>query len=478
MMTDTTDGTRVLVIGGGPAGSVAATALAQQGIDVRLIESARFPRYHIGESLTPSCRAILDQIGVAGKLDAHGFVAKHGGVFRWDDDSWVFDWGAQIGSRSWQVDRGEFDLLLLDHARDNGVDVTMGVTAKEVGFTGGRPTSVVCGRENGEEFTIEDFDFLVDATGRNGLLSARHFRDRHPHQNLRNIAIWGYWRDAKVLPDTPTGGINIISTPEGWFWVIPLAGRRTSVGFVTRKDAFARRRRDHHSLDEVYRSLIDESEAVRDLVADADHLGTARVETDYSYVGGRFAGPGYLIVGDAACFLDPLLSSGVHLAVYSAFNAAASIASVHRGEVSEQDALTYFEFAYRRAYTRLLALVSVMYERYLGKEGFFRTSDRLVATADEPTDGRSSSLSFVEIIAGVSDLREAADASTRVLTERLVDEAFQVQQRLLATDDRPDFSSVLENPLRDAESSEYRLVTTPRLGLARVARDAFADAEA
>lgn len=466
-----TQHTRVLVLGGGPAGSVAATALAQQGIAVQLIESAQFPRYHIGESLTPSCRTILEQIGVAKKLDAHGFVIKHGGAFRWDDDSWVFDWGAQIGSRSWQVDRAEFDLLLVNHARDNGVAVTMGVTAKKVVFTGDRPTSVQCDDQDGNSFTIDDFDFLIDATGRNGLLSAQHFKDRHPHVNLRNVAIWGYWRGAKVLPDTPTGGINIISTPEGWFWIIPLSGGRTSVGFVTGKDTFAELRREHDTLDDVFLSLVKDSPAVRDLVADAEYLGTARVETDYSYVGGRFGGPGYMIVGDAACFLDPLLSSGVHLALYSAFNAAASIASVSRGEVSETEALTYFEFAYRRAYTRLLALVSVMYERYLGKDGFFHTSDRLVDTSG--AGERAKSLSFVEIIAGVSDLREAQDASTRVLTERLVDEAFQVQERVSVVDGRPDFSSVLENPLRDAESSEYRLVTTPRLGLERV----FADAE-
>lgn len=460
-----TEPTKVLVVGGGPAGATAATALAQQGISVRLIESAHFPRYHIGESLTPSCRTILEQIGVARTLDEHGFVSKHGGVFRWDDDSWVFDWGAQIGSRSWQVDRAEFDLLLLNHARDAGVEVTMGVTAKEVTFADGRPAGVRCDTDDGESHTIDDFDFLVDATGRNGLLSAKHFKDRHPHRNLRNVAVWGYWRGAKVLPDTPKGGINIISTPEGWFWIIPLAGGRTSVGFVTGKDTFADYRREYDVLDDVYQSLVKQSPAVLDLLADAEYLGTARVETDYSYVGGRFGGPGYLIVGDAACFLDPLLSSGVHLALYSAFNAAASIASISRGEVTEEEALAYFEFAYRRAYTRLLALVSVMYERYLGKDGFFHTSDRLVRqTAAE----RARSLSFVEIIAGVSDMREATDAETRVLTQQLADEAFQIQQRSVDGPGRPDFSSVLENPLRDAESTDYRLVTTPRLGLERV----------
>ncbi|RSM87405.1 NAD(P)/FAD-dependent oxidoreductase [Kibdelosporangium aridum] len=470
-MTDSNGRTRVLVVGGGPAGSVAATALAQQGISVQLIESAQFPRYHIGESLTPSCRTILEQIGVAEKLDNHGFVIKHGGAFRWDTDSWIFDWGSQVGSRSWQVDRSEFDLLLLNHAQDNGVKVSMGVTAKAVQFTGDRPTSVRCATDSGSLYTIDDFDYLIDATGRYGLLSARHFKDRHPHQNLQNVAVWGYWTGAKMLPDTPTGGINIISTPEGWFWVIPLADGRTSIGFVTSKESFARHRQNQAPLNDIYLPLIAESPALSDLVEDAEYQGTAHVETDYSYVGGHFGGPGYMIVGDAACFLDPLLSSGVHLAVYSAFNAAASIASVDRGEVTEQEALDFFEFAYRRAYTRLLALVSVMYERYLGKDGLFHISDRLVGATSPNPDDAPSSLSFAEIIGGVSDMREATDAGTRVLTEQLADEAFKVQQRSVSGVDgvsKPDFSSVLENPLRDAKSTEYTLVTTPRLGLARV----------
>lgn len=462
-MSNSIGRTQVLVIGGGPAGSVAAAALAQQDVDVHVVESARFPRYHIGESLTPSCRTILEHISVAEKLDRHGFVAKHGGAFRWETDSWVFDWGAQIGSRSWQVDRDDFDQLLLEHARGSGAKVTMGVTVKNVAFTGQRPTSVVCANEAGETFTIDNFDYLIDASGRNGVLSAQHFKSRRPHHNLRNVAIWGYWNNARVLDGTPRGGINIISSPTGWYWVIPLAGGRASIGFVTRKDAFAEKRKEHDSLERLYSAIIDDSTTLQELIGDAEYLGTARVETDYSYVSDGFSGPGYMIVGDAACFLDPLLSSGVHLALYSAFNAAACISSVSRGEVSEEDALGYFEFAYRRAYTRLLALVSVMYERYLGKDGFFRTSDRLVGNEHAEVD----SLSFVEIIAGVSDMREATDASTRVLSERLADEAFKVQQRFIA-DGMPDFSSVLENPLRDAESADYRLITEPRLGLERI----------
>jgi flavin-dependent dehydrogenase len=460
----------VLVIGGGPAGSVAATALAQAGLRVRLVESARFPRYHIGESLTPSCRTVLDAIGISKTLDSHGFVLKHGGAFRWDSDAWFFNWGLQ-GVNSWQVDRAEFDLLLLNHAKASGVEVSTGLTAQTVSFTGGRPTSVMCIPGDGEPYTIDRFDYLIDATGRQGLLSVRHLDTRRAEPTLRNIAIWGYWRDTAVLPDTPPGGIDIISSPEGWYWIIPLAGKRTSIGFVTRKDYFANRRPAFTSVDEMYHALIAESATVRELVDDGQYIGPVRVETDYSYTAERFCGPGYMIVGDAACFLDPLLSTGVHLALYSALNAAASIASVYRGEVTEDAAHNFFEFAYRRAYTRLYALVNVMYERYLGKDGFFRLSDRLVgAELSEDGAAAADSSSFVEIIAGLSDLREAGDVGTRVLTERLIAEALRVQTRTIDAADgpgMPDFSSVLENPLRDAESAEYRLITSPRLGLER-----------
>ena len=465
----------VLVIGGGPAGSVAATALAREGLRVRLIEGARFPRYHIGESLTPSCRTVFDAIGISKKLDTHGFVLKHGGVIRWDSDAWFFDWYSQMGVNSWQVDRAELDQLLLDHARESGVEVSTGVTAKAVSFSSGRPASVMCAPDDGEPYTIDGFEHLIDATGRAGLLSVRHLGNRRPEPALRNIAIWGYWRDTAILPDTPQGGINVISSPEGWYWIIPLAGGRTSIGFVTRKDRFSERRPSFGSVDAMYHALIEESATVRGLIDEAHYLGPVRVETDYSYSADRFCGPGYMIIGDAACFLDPLLSTGVHLALYSALNAAACIASVQRGEVAEDAAHGFFEFAFRRAYARLFALVNVMYERYIGKDGFFRVSDRLVGAEADQVGAAADSQSFVEIITGLSDLREAGDAGTRVPTERLITEALGVQNRTIAAADgpgMPDMSSVLENPLRDAASSEYRLITSPHLGLESILRRA------
>lgn len=473
----------VLVVGGGPAGSVAATLLAREGMRVRLVERERFPRYHIGESLTPSCRSVLELLGLADRLDAGGFQIKRGGVFRWGRENWVVDWEKLFGPhvRSWQVDRDSFDQLLLNHARDNGVQVSEQVTARSVAFSGQRPTAVSCVRDGeAAPFVLDNFDYLVDASGRNGLLNAQHFRNRRRHEVFRNVAVWGYWRGGRTLPETPLGGLNAISAKDGWYWVVPLVEDRVSVGFVTHKDCFAERRARADSVKDLLVEAIGESEAMREVVAGAEFEGPVRVETDYSYVADRFSGPGYVVIGDAACFLDPLLATGVHLALYSALVAAASIASSVRGEVSETEALEFFEFSYRRGYARLLALVTTMYERHRGGESYFWTAQRLVGDhAPAGEDRVDSGASFGEIIAGLSDLREAADPSTRVLTARLVDEARAAQQRHMAAmrgadsadgtggAGRPDFHPLMDMPVDGNAPNGLYLITEPRLGLRR-----------
>jgi flavin-dependent dehydrogenase len=398
------------------------------------------------------------------------FQIKRGGIFQWGADRWVIDWSTMIGSsaRTWQVDRAVFDNLLLDHARANGVQVSSGTTAKTVSFTDGRPVAVTCAAPGGDPVTIDDFDFLIDASGRTGLLSAQHFRSRRTHRFFRNVAIWGYWRDGRIFADSPQGGINVISAPEGWWWVIPLADGRTSVGLVTHKAAFAQRRGAYPSLDALYHALIEDCAEVNGLVSGAEYQGPARVETDYSYTADRFSGPGHMMVGDSACFLDPLLSTGVHLALYSGLIGAACLTSLNRGEVTEQEALLFFEFAYHRAYTRLLALVSSMYERYEGKDDFFWTAQRLNLDSDQAGIDQPDAASFGEIISGLSDLREASDASTRVLTEQLLAEAHRVEEAFLtAGDGDPDFTPLYDSPF-DGDQTGFRLVTEPQLGLRRL----------
>ncbi|WP_019059271.1 NAD(P)/FAD-dependent oxidoreductase [Streptomyces prunicolor] len=464
----------VLVVGGGPAGSVTATFLAQEGFSVRLIESQHFPRYHIGESLTPASRRVLDMIGVADRLDELDFQRKRGGVFLWGDDTWVINWSEIFGVdvHTWQVDRGRFDALLLDNAREKGVKVEHGITAKSVTFGDtGRPTAVDCKAEDGTDFTIEGFDFLVDASGRSGLLSSKHLRNRKPHEIFRNVAIWGYWDNARALPTCPEGGINVISSPKGWYWVIPLGGGRNSVGLVTHKDMFAEDRQQHSDVESLYHAYLDANEPVKELLSGATYNGPVRVETDYSYVADEFSGPGYMMVGDAACFLDPLLSSGIHFAMYGGMVGAAALASARRGEVTEAEGLRFFEVSYKRAYTRMLTLVSNMYQGYRGKNDFFWTADRLVGK-----DRTGKEEAFGEVIGGLSDIREATDASTRIGTAKLEEEARRVQQPEL-NPNRPLFGAQHKMGQEEDPIDGLQLVTSPRLGLQRVSETSEADSE-
>ncbi|MBW4718163.1 NAD(P)/FAD-dependent oxidoreductase [Saccharothrix obliqua] len=425
----------VLVIGGGPAGSTAAALLARAGFEVHLFERDAFPRYHIGESLAPSCRTVLGLSGALDLVEARGFQVKRGGYLRWGDEGWAVDWSAQFGDEvySWQVERAEFDHLLLRNAREQGVRVEEGVAVREVVFAGDRPRAVRWVRRDGTRGETAA-DFIIDASGRAGVLSVGHHRDRVPHEVFRNVAIWGYWDGARTLPGTPEGGLNSISSPDGWYWVIPLGGRRFSVGFVTHRDLFRERRARHSRDEEVLLEAVAESDTVASLLRGATFRSPVRIEQDYSYAAGRFCGPGHVIIGDAACFLDPLLSTGTHLAMYSALLGAACVSSILRGDVAEDRGLEFFQQHYRRSYERFLALVSLMYQQYRGKETYFWLAQRLTR---DGARRRLPQWAFTKLISGLSDLQDAGYGA--------------------AADLPP-------NAIRDVTTG-LRVVVSPRLGL-------------
>ena len=411
--------TQVLVVGGGPAGSTTATLLAREGFDVTLIEKEVFPRYHIGESLLPSCLEILDLIGAREKVEAYGFQRKDGGYFAWGNESWELDFTKLRHPYSFQVVRAEFDQLLLEHAKSQGVKVYEGTEIRGLTFDGERPCSAIWAQGPGDTNTGEiSFDTLVDASGRAGIMGMRYLKNRHYHDAFQNVAIWGYWQGAGRMSFAPDGAIAVGSVPDGWFWGIPLHNDTMSVGLVLHKATFKEKRQQGKSLEQIYYEAMDECPLILDLLKNATFVpGQMKVEQDYSYMSDKISGPGYFMVGDAACFIDPLLSTGVHLATHGSMLAAASIASMYRGEVTEAQALHFYEHSYRHAYLRLMVIVSGLYMQYRGKANYFWQAQQL--THNDYSDAEALNEAFLFVVSGIEDQNDVVDLSRELPIEGL-----------------------------------------------------------
>ncbi|MFO0943081.1 MAG: NAD(P)/FAD-dependent oxidoreductase [Pirellulales bacterium] len=317
----------VVVIGGGPAGATASTLIAQQGHRVRLFEREKFPRFHIGESLIPETYWVLNRLNMLPKLQQSRFVKKYSVQFvsangKSSAPFYFWDNKPHECSQTWQVVRSEFDQMMLENARQHGVEAYEGVRVLDVLFEGDKAVGVKVRYEDG---TVENVNcrVVVDASGQSGLLQNK-FKLRVWDPLLNKGAIWTYFKGAYRDEGKDEGATVVIQTPnkQGWFWNIPLHDDRLSLGVVAPFDYLFRGRGSH---EEVFNEEVAQCPAVQERLKSAERITGYFATKDYSYRATRWAGNGWVTVGDAFGFLDPLYSSGVMLALKSGEMAADAI---------------------------------------------------------------------------------------------------------------------------------------------------------
>jgi len=420
----------VLVVGGGPAGSYASSALAREGISVVLLEADNFPRYHIGESMLPSMRHFLKFIDCYEKFDAHGFRVKNGGAFRlnWSRPESYTDFVAAggPGGYSWNVIRSEADEILFRHAGESGASIFDGTKVTGIEFEAssedvvdsenpnpGKPVSATWSRKDGSTGTVK-FDYLIDASGRAGLVSTKYLKNRRYNQGLKNVASWAYWTGG----GTYGVGTHKVGAPyfealkdaSGWVWFIPLHNGTHSVGIVMNQAKATERKKamDSPSSKEFYLENLNLVPGIQALLEKGEIVSEVKSASDWSYSASSYAFPHVRIAGDAGCFIDPFFSSGVHLALSSGLTAAVTICAAIRGDVTEKEAAQWHSSKVAEGYTRFLLVVLSSLKQIRGGD------EPVLSDWDEESFDRAFD-HFRPIIQGTAD----ADSEKKLSTEEI-----------------------------------------------------------
>ena len=337
----------VLIIGGGPAGTTIGSVLRERGWRVVLLEQDHHPRFHIGESLLPMNLPLLERLGVLEQVRRIG-VVKHGAEFSslGADKHETIYFREAIDPRppsAFQVRRSEFDELLFRNCAAKGVTVHEGTAVKDVAFRPGQTTLVHSVDEHGESRTWET-RFLVDSTGRDTFL-ARKFGIKQKNPKHQSAAIFGHFEGVVRRPGQDEGNISLYWFDHGWFWMIPLRDGIMSVGAVCWPQYLKTRRTGP---DEFLWETIRLCPGAYERMKNARLVGEARATGNYSYRASRMYGDGYILVGDAFAFVDPVFSTGVFFAMNSATLGAEAVDAWLRDPASAGPALRRFDRQVRR----------------------------------------------------------------------------------------------------------------------------------
>ena len=313
-----------IVVGGGPAGSTAATLLAQAGKKVLVLERETFPRFHIGESLIPYGNDVLRELGVWEKMEEAGFMPKLGAEFTLGNSAGLqrFLFGRNLDARyarTFQVERAKFDTLLLKHSEEQGVTVMQ--RAKVTGVESNVDGATVTYEHEGAVHSARA-RWLVDASGRVSVVGQALGIPKSDLKMPKRIAVFSHFHGVYRNEGEAAGHITIVRLENAWFWFIPLDTEKTSVGLVQTLDAF---KAQGVSPEESFRRAVETHTELRFRLKRAERIEAFRTEGDYTFRHQRAAGPRWLLAGDAAGFIDPIFSSGVMVALRSSRMTAQAI---------------------------------------------------------------------------------------------------------------------------------------------------------
>jgi flavin-dependent dehydrogenase len=411
----------VLIIGGGPAGSTAATLLARMNYRVTLVEKAHHPRFHIGESLLPANLPLLEKLGVADEVRAIG-MEKWAAEFMspWHDHKQVFQFGDAMDKSmpyAYQVERAGFDEILIRNAGRSGARVIEGCKVTDVRFLPDDQGALVATRSDDGVDKTWRARFVLDASGRDTVLG-RQFDVKQRNDAHNSTALYAHFRNVRRNEGRDEGNITIFWFDHGWFWFIPLADGRTSIGAVTWPYYLKTRRTP---MAEFLMDTIALCPKLVERLQGAELASEPEATGNYSYTCSRSHGSNYLLLGDAYAFIDPVFSSGVMLAMNSAFAGADAVDACLSHPERAKAALRRFDRTMRigpKKFSWFIYRVTnpTMRNLFMGPRNLFRMQEALLSVLAGDVFGKTrlwpQLLAFKALYYGISlaNLRRTYDA--------------------------------------------------------------------